>query len=292
MSEPLISVIVPVYNQWDLIPGLVGNLESQSLPRDRFEVLLVDNGSASVPAPDNEPPFVRRLSCAVPGSYAARNHGVAQARGEWLAFTDADCKPHPDWLRELDAALSAAEPDSRIIAGAVTILPGREERMTPAELYDAMMGIPQELYVRRGYGVTANLAVPKRVFDRLGGFDARRFSGGDAEFCRRAQSAAGIGVHYCARAIVVHPARDSMHTLITKSRRIKGGQLTAGPLRRRALFAIRTFLPPARAWARALRNSSFPPRQRLVACLVQSRLWLAEMAEVLRLLLGKKPERR
>lgn len=292
MSEPLISVIVPVYNQWDLVPRLIGSLEAQSLSRDRFEVLLVDNGSDRVPPADKDPGFVRRLSCATPGSYAARNHGAAQARGRWFAFTDADCRPHPDWLREIDAALSAEAPGNRIIAGAVTILPASQGNMKPAELYDTMMGIPQALYVRRGYGVTANLALAKQLFERLGGFDARRFSGGDAEFCRRAAATAGAVVDYCGKAVVFHPARDSMDTLITKARRIKGGQLTAGPLRRRALFVIRTFLPPARAWARALRNSSFAPRQRLVVCLVQSRLWLAEMAEVLRLACGKKPERR
>jgi hypothetical protein len=153
------------------------------------------------------------------------------------------------------------------------------------------MGIPQALYVSRGYGVTANLAVPKEIFDRLGGFEARRFSGGDAEFCRRA-TAVGVSLHYCPKAIVVHPARDNMKTLITKVRRIKGGQLTAGPLGRRAVYAGRTFLPPVRAWVRALRDSSVTWGQRLIVCLVQARLWLAEMAEVLRLVSGKKPERR
>jgi cellulose synthase/poly-beta-1,6-N-acetylglucosamine synthase-like glycosyltransferase len=87
MSEPLISVIVPVYNQWDLIPDLVRSLESQSLPRDRFEVLLVDNGSASVPAPDNEPPFLRRLSCAGAGQVACV-HGRGLPAAPRLAARD------------------------------------------------------------------------------------------------------------------------------------------------------------------------------------------------------------
>jgi GT2 family glycosyltransferase len=291
-SRPLISVIVPVFNQWELIPELIDCLRSQSLPADRFEVLVVDNGSDQIPPADGEPGFVRRLPCAEPGSYAARNLGAAQARGEVLAFTDADCRPRPDWLREISAAFDSAEPDNKIIAGGVAIVLRSKTRLRPAELYDMVLGIPQQDYVRRGYGVTANLALPKRVFDRLGGFDPGRFSGGDAEFCRRATAQAGVGVQYCPGAIIEHPARDSMQALITKVRRIKGGQVAAGPRGRRILFAVRAFLPPSHLCRRALRASAFSWRQRLTVCLVQIRLWLAGMAEVLRLLFGKKPERR
>lgn len=290
--SPLISVIVPVYNQWNLIPDLIASLKTQSLPRDRFEVLLVDNGSADIPEPGAEPGFVRRLSCEVPGSYAARNYGAARARGELLVFTDADCRPRRDWLREIAAAFEAPASGNTIIAGAVTIVPRNAQRLGAAELYDTVMGIPQQEYVGRGYGVTANLAVPKQIFDRLGGFEGRRFSGGDGEFCRRATAKAGVSVQYCPAAIVEHPARDSMEALITKVKRIKGGQVTAGPLGRRVQFALRAFLPPGYACKKALRASSFSWGQRLTVCLVQIRLWLAGMAEVLRLLAGKKPERR
>lgn len=289
-SQPLVSVIVPVFNQWDLIPKLVDCLKAQSLP-DYFEVLLVDNGSVGMPAPGNEPEFVQRLSCSVPGSYAARNYGAAHARGKWLAFTDADCQPQPDWLREIANALLSPS-DRKIIAGAVAMVPRNKERLKPAELYDMVLGIPQELYVRRGYGVTANLTVPKAIFDQLGGFDARRYSGGDAEFCRRAAAAAGIGVYYCPQAVVLHPARDSVKDLVTKVRRIKGGQVTAGPAGRRILFVLRSFLPPTHACRKALRASSFTWGQRLTVCLVQSRLWIAGIAEVVRLVFGKRPERK
>jgi glycosyltransferase involved in cell wall biosynthesis len=291
-SSPEISVIVPVFNQWDLIPGLVNCLKAQSLSGDSFEVLLVDNGSDSVPAAEGEPAFVRRLSCSVPGSYAARNHGVAQARGKLLVFTDADCRPRPDWLREIAANFTAPETDNKIIAGSVMIVPRNKGPLRPAELYDTVMGIPQERYVRRGYAVTANLAVPKRIFDQLGGFESRRLSGGDAEFCRRAAAAAGASLHYCPGAVVEHPARESMEALITKVRRVKGGQLTAGYPGRRILFVISAFLPPVSLCSRALRAFSFSWSQRLTVCLVQIRLWLAGMAEVLRLMFGKKPERR
>jgi glycosyltransferase involved in cell wall biosynthesis len=290
-SQPLISVIVPVFNQWDLVPKLLHCLGAQSFPGDRFEVLLVDNGSTNIPAADADLPFVRRLSCLAPGSYAARNHGVANAQGELLAFTDADCQPHPDWLSEIIAFMGSLKSEKNIIAGAVTMVPRNWDHMNLAELYDTMMGIPQANYVRRGYGVTANLTATKELVNRLGGFEARRFSGGDAEFCRRAVATGGATLHYCPKAIVYHPARDSMQALIAKVRRIKGGQLTAGPLRRRVEHAIMTFMPPTRAWRRTRRSTSFSRTQRFMVCLVQVRLWLAGMAEALRLMFGKRPER-
>jgi glycosyltransferase involved in cell wall biosynthesis len=292
VSNPLISVIVPVFNQWELVPGLIDCLKMQSLSAERFEVLVVDNGSDSITPAGSDPEFVRRLFCDVPGSYAARNHGAVRARGALLVFTDADCRPRPEWLREIVANFARPDTDDKIIAGNITIVPRNKNSLRPAELYDTVMGIPQARYVRRGYGVTANLAVPKQIFDSLGGFETQRFSGGDAEFCRRAPATAGVSLHYCPGAVVEHPARDSMEALITKVRRVKGGQLTAGAWRRRVLMAIRAFLPPLGLWARAARAASLTPGQRLTVCRVQSRLWLAEMAEVLRLVSGNKPERR
>src|SRR5690606_11370451 len=85
-------------------------------------------------------------------------------------------------------------------------------------------GIPQERYVRHGYGATANLGTTRMVLDRVKGFDARRKSGGDADFCRRA-TGSGSGLEYLPQAIVDHPARATWLELKTKARRVKGGQI-------------------------------------------------------------------
>ena len=283
-----VSIVVPVFNQWHLVPELLRCLEMQTFDHDAFEVLLVDNGSEYIPPPTGEPRFVRRLVCSTPGSYAARNLGIAQARGAVVAFTDADCRPHPQWLQ---AALGRMQGSRMLLAGAIRIVPRDPGNPNRYEVYDMMLGMPQARYVRRGYAITANLFVPRAVLNELGGFDARRFSGGDAEFCRRARDA-HIALEYVESAVVEHPARDSWAALATKVRRIKGGQLAAGPLRQKALYAVRAFLPPVRAWWRVLRASSFSWRHRIGSLFVQARLWLVEMAEVLRLLLGRRPERK
>ena len=89
--SPRFSVVVPVYRDWEAVPGLLAALAAQTLAA--FEILLVDNGSGSgAEAPPLAlPPEARLVACATPGSYAARNAGAAVAAGDWLVFTDADC---------------------------------------------------------------------------------------------------------------------------------------------------------------------------------------------------------
>lgn len=222
-GSPLVSVIVPVYNQWQLIPELIERLRAQTIGSDRFELLLVDNGSDQLPALALSSFSTKQLICTTPGSYAARNHGAGFATGEILAFTDADCRPHPQWLAKGVACLRQYDNTGSLIGGAITVVAANPASPNPYELYDTILGLPQELYVRvSGFSVTANLFVLKAVYDRLDGFDAGRLSGGDADFCRRA-TALGCGLHYCAGALVEHPARTSLDALITKVRRIKGG---------------------------------------------------------------------
>ena len=71
--RPRFSVLVPVYEQWDLVPKLLACLAAQTFPQDRFEVILADNGSPNFAPPAALPVNVRIVSCPQPGSYAARN---------------------------------------------------------------------------------------------------------------------------------------------------------------------------------------------------------------------------
>jgi GT2 family glycosyltransferase len=283
---PEISVVVPVYRHWDLVPALLAALAAQSLAPGCFEVLLVDNDPAT-PGPGFElPAFAWLLPAPAPGSYAARNAGAARARGALLAFTDADCRPDPGWLAALGAA--AAETPGNLLAGPVRmVLPADP---SPSAVYDLVRGIPQAAYVARGYAATANLAVPAAVFQALGGFDAARDIGRDADFCRRA-GRAGHPLRLVPAATLAHPARASWAETAQKARRIKGGQIAAGPLPRRLAWTLRTLAPPLRD-LRAYARSPHPPAWRRIAMALRLRLWGVELAEALRLLAGGRPERR
>jgi GT2 family glycosyltransferase len=220
---PSVSVVVPVLDGLDDLVRCVDALLAQDYPPDRLEILVVDNGSA-VP-PGSRLPADRRLQVLRedrPGSYAARNTGVAAARGEVVAFTDADCAPAKDWVGAVVAAL-AAEPRADMVGGAVDLDFPAGRPVTGPEWYERLHGFRQEQYVtEQGFAVTANMATWRAVLDRVGGFDETLSSGGDADWGRRVRAAGGRQ-RYAAAARVRHPARVSWPELRAKQRRVTRG---------------------------------------------------------------------
>ena len=277
---------MPVYRHWALVPDLLAALAAQSLRAAQFEILLVDNDPAAGTAPPALPGNARVLVCAEPGSYAARNAGAESARGALIVFTDADCRPDPGWLEALREA-ARSRPDG-LLAGPVRMT--APERPNACAAYDLVRGIPQAAYVRRGYAATANLAVPAPIFRALGGFDAGRFSGGDAAFCRRA-GAAGHAITLAPDAVISHPCRAGWDGIATKARRTKGGQIRGGSMSRRVAWTLRTLSPPLRDTL-AYASAPFPARERAMAIAVRFGIWGVELAETVRLLAGGAPERR
>lgn len=270
---------------------LLEHLAVQTYPAEAFEVLLVDNGSSDFDPPNTSRDNVYITHCHAAGSYAARNHGIERAHGDWLVFTDADCRPRPQWLqRMMDAASGLERPSDTILAGSIEMV-ARPEQRTIYEIYDLIRGIPQAWYVARGYATTANLAAHRDLLERIGRFDATRFSGGDAALCQRAV-ASGAGLIYLPEARVAHPARRSWSEVARKVRRIKGGQLHGECRRRQAQALLRTFMPPLIALARIAGRRDMPGHYRLLAGLVQCRIWGIEMHEALRLVLAGDVERR
>jgi glycosyltransferase involved in cell wall biosynthesis len=287
----LVSVIVPVFNDWDLVPDLISKLEAQDYNNTCFELLLVDNGSESIPFHLKWPKWVRIVECRTPGSYAARNFGINLAKGKLLAFTDADCRPSPQWLYSGVQVFEKKYFQKLIVAGDVSIRPRDFKRMTRCEVFDAILGLPQKRYVSRGYAITANLFVPAFTFREVGFFDENRFSGGDAAFCRRAVSK-GWELYFCKKANVVHPARREWNELATKQRRVKGAQILSGSILRRSIYTIATFFPPLRQIFYLFSSRGFTLRQRLSAFWILMKLWGVGVKEVFKICSGSKPERR
>ena len=106
-----VSVIIPIYNGQSDLPDLLQSLYAQAYDRDRVEYLIIDNGSqdntwnalkqAEIEAQADSFPLKILQEPKIQGSYAARNQGIQAATAEILAFTDADCRPEPDWLTNL-----------------------------------------------------------------------------------------------------------------------------------------------------------------------------------------------
>src|SRR5690606_31479653 len=99
MSIPLISVIIPTYHDWDRLQLCLNALSNQTLSEDKFEIIVVNNDPDDI-APEilDIPSNAKIINESKPGSYAARNLAVRDARGEIFAFTDSDCIPDSKWL--------------------------------------------------------------------------------------------------------------------------------------------------------------------------------------------------
>ncbi|MFC1782530.1 glycosyltransferase [Planctomycetota bacterium] len=221
-KRPFVSVIIPVYNDENRIGLAIEALLKQTYPKDRFEIIVVDNGSTDDTKKVADNCRVRLLEeTETQSSYASRNKGMAEARGSIYAFTDADCIPEPGWIE--GGVWALLDNQAELAAGRVRF--PLTPRSSAAEYYDALCNIRIKDNVEtRGVAFTANLFVCKEVVDSIGPFPQRIRSGGDVFFTSRATTA-GHKIVYAGQAIVEHPARD-LRGLLLKSLRIGKGKLS------------------------------------------------------------------
>ncbi len=210
-SDRLVSVIIPVRDDVERLRTLLALLERQTLPRNRFEIVIGDDGSPphSLDEVSTDDGWIRVSSDAPRNSYAARNRAAAASRGEILAFCDSDCQPERTWLEEGLAALA----DADVVAGNVVFIAPR--RPTTWTILTVDMFLDQERNVLLSRGVTANLFVRREAFDAVGHFDDTLPSGGDYDFVNRIVEGRGELV-YAPGAIVRHPTLDSMKDFLRK----------------------------------------------------------------------------
>lgn len=104
---PRYSVVVPAFNAAATIDACLRALLDQTVPRERYEVIVVDDGSTDATATLVNAYPVALLRQAHAGPASARNLGARAARGEILLFTDADCVPARDWIARVAAPLEA-----------------------------------------------------------------------------------------------------------------------------------------------------------------------------------------
>src|SRR4051812_31173088 len=112
---PLVSVIVPVFNDADRLSACLDALAEQDYPVELVQVIVVDNGSTD----DVGDVLSQRAGVCVlheprQGSYSARNAGIAAATGAVLAFTDSDCLPTSRWLSEAVRTLQLLPRPARV----------------------------------------------------------------------------------------------------------------------------------------------------------------------------------
>jgi glycosyltransferase involved in cell wall biosynthesis len=221
--KPLVSVIVPVFNDNERLQRCLSALRAQSYPANRFEVIVVDNSSEQAPEWISvQYPDIILGQEPQPGSYAARNKGIKLAHGKILAFTDSDCVPTEDWVEKgVERLLSI--PAAGIVGGKVEFFFHDDQKPTAVELYDSIRYMQQDKNITNTrYAATANLFTLREVIERVGIFDASLGSGGDREWGQRVD-ARGYDLIYGEDVVVRHPARHTLRQLFRKKVRVVGG---------------------------------------------------------------------
>jgi glycosyltransferase involved in cell wall biosynthesis len=202
------SVVIPTRGRTRQLAACLDALARQDYPRDRYEVVVVDDGGDSHADPRivalGERLALRLVAQAHAGPALARNRGVAHARGAWLAFTDDDCLPDRGWLGAFARRLDAA-PHDAIGGRTVNALPGdpcaAASQDLVAFLYDWHLARPGEAR----FFATNNLALATDRFRELGGFDPgwSLAAAEDRDLCDRWRGR-GWGMSYAADAVVGH----------------------------------------------------------------------------------------
>lgn len=207
MTQILASVIIPSLNRPRAVEVCLDALAAQTLPPGSFEVIVVDDGS--------EPPLAldpkrwaakfdfKLLHQPNSGPAGARNRGVAEARGEFLAFTDDDCLPTPNWLEKLVAALH--ENPEALVGGSTfnglkNNIFAKTSQLILEMVYEHFNHDPANAY----FFASNNMACRRGEFLKIGAFDVSfRIASEDREFCDRWRMA-GRRLSWIQDAVIEH----------------------------------------------------------------------------------------
>jgi len=202
MSEPLLSIVVVTRDRSARLERLLNSLARQAAPASALEVIVVDDASSDetaallTSAAQTTELELKSISVAArPGIAELRNIGWRAVRAQHVAFIDDDCEATEGWAAAILAAIEE-EPES-----------GFQGRTTPAPsgLAGASPLTRSKLIEEAGpWYQTCNIAYPRELLERLGGFDARyRVAGEDTDLGWRAREA-GAAIAYLPAAHVHH----------------------------------------------------------------------------------------
>jgi glycosyltransferase involved in cell wall biosynthesis len=214
--HPFVSVIVAARNEAPRIDTCLDGLRAQEFPRDAFEVIVVDNASTDDTAARAAAGGARVVAEPRIGIGCARNAGVRAARGELVAFVDADSVPHPRWLAELT---TGAE-DTAIGCFVGEIAPLASPNLVARYVHDRRL-ISQAFLLTRTppAAATGSVAYRRAVFDDVGLFDEALPGGEDSDFFWRMVKRGRDRVRYNPRAVVAHAHPSRVRELARRSYR-------------------------------------------------------------------------
>lgn len=204
--EPTVAVVVATHNRPELLRRCLSAIVAQTRPPD--ELIVVDDGSDPAVVAENLgvagalKAFALVRSDTPGGPARARNRGWPRARADYIAFTDDDCRPAPEWI----AALMSAAAPRHIVVGRVQPDP-QDGALT--SVLDRSMRVDSD----DGRFSTCNVLYPRDLLEEMGGFDSGiDMYGEDTDLGQRALEA-GATSSFASAALVDH----AVHHLTLRS---------------------------------------------------------------------------
>ena len=201
--------MIPTFRRPQALAALLKAITEIEFPRRDFEVIVVDDSGCgdleAVLAPFRQRYSLISLRTPHLGPAPARQAGIDLAKGEYLVFTDDDCIPDPNWLRELHAGLKA-NPECAVGGEVVNGLPENLFCAASQTIFDYVL--QQHAQTQVDYLGTGNAAYPAAAFRSIGGLDRnwQLWGGEDRDLSRRwRRSGRRMVVHRAARIHHFHP---------------------------------------------------------------------------------------
>jgi mycofactocin system glycosyltransferase len=215
---PFVSIIIPTKDRREEVVECLGSVFAQDYPKDKMEVIVIDDGSS-----DGTGNLVRTFPCRLisnnksRGQSYSRNLGAKEAQGEILAFLDSDCVPEKTWLQELVTYFQWER-----IGAVGGYVDGYFEATTLDRYEKAFSPLNMGMHILCGtnnsstfYAPTCNLLVRRQAFIETGGIRESMHVGEDVDFCWRLRKK-GYDALYIPRGIVKHRHRNCLGKMLKR----------------------------------------------------------------------------
>ena len=216
-ETPFVSIVVPALNCAEDVDGFAAAMRAQTYPADRFEVIVVDNGSSDGTLERARAAGFVALLRAERGRTKALNTGISSARGDFILTTDLSCRAVPGWIRCIVDTF-AAHPGAGCVGGEIKLL--RTDRNAVIDFQERSDYMSPLLALQRThlpfmpFADGANASFRREVFDHIGGFEESFVKAGDVEICYRMLVLSDYGLVFNRAALMHEPGEPSLRALL------------------------------------------------------------------------------
>lgn len=218
LNTSFVSVIIPTYNNKDVLKKTLESLCRQLYPKDKYEIIIIDDGSTDDTKKIIEEHQIK-CNCDLEyffqqnkGPSSARNFGISKARGSIIAFIDSDCIATNTWVEEITKGY---DNDRVAGVGGMTKAMPTNSKISQYCAYIKMNEMPKINKNGIVYLITGNASFRKDCLEEVKGFDERyAFPGGeDPDLCYRLRQK-GYMFQFNRNAVVYNPHKKSLKDLI------------------------------------------------------------------------------